>query len=79
MCRFVACGSRIKVDRQTDRQTHTHTDGQTKYSNPRCACAPRVNNSGSKRDWKESIDVYCKMMPMFTLDKKNLMSDAGIV
>ena len=20
-----------------------HTDGQTKYRNPRCACAPRVN------------------------------------
>ena len=26
--------------RQTDRQT----DGQTKYCNPRCACAPRVND-----------------------------------
>ena len=40
-CHFVACSSRIEVDRQTD--THTHTDGQTKYRNPRCACAPRVN------------------------------------
>ena len=34
------------TDRQTDththRQTHTHTD-RPNYSNPRCACAPRVN------------------------------------
>ena len=43
-CRFVACSSRIKVDRQTDR----HTDGQTtKYRNPRCAFAPGVNNDES--------------------------------
>ena len=26
----------------TDRHTHTHTD-RPNYSNPRCACAPRVN------------------------------------
>ena len=31
----VACSAGIVVDRQTDTQT--------KYSNPRCACAPRVN------------------------------------
>ena len=37
-CRFVACSSRIKVS-QTDR----HTDEQTKYRNPRCASASRVN------------------------------------
>jgi len=30
---------------ETDTQTDTHTDTQTKYSNPRCACAPRVNDS----------------------------------
>ena len=24
--------------------TDGHTDTQTKYCNPRCACAPRVNN-----------------------------------
>ena len=30
-----------KTDRQTDRQTDT----QDNYRNPRCACAPRVNNS----------------------------------
>ena len=28
----------------TQTQTHRHTDTQTKYCNPRCACAPRVNN-----------------------------------
>ena len=35
--RFVAYTARIV--------THTHTDRQTKYSNPRCACAPRVNDN----------------------------------
>ena len=33
-CGFVACSSRVKVE---------HTDRQTKYHNPRCACALRVN------------------------------------
>ena len=27
----------------TDRKTHTHTHTQSKYCNPHCACAPRVN------------------------------------
>ena len=26
----------------TDRQTHRHTHTQNDYSNPGCACAPRV-------------------------------------
>ena len=30
------------TDRQTDRQTERQND----YYNPRCACAPRVNNIG---------------------------------
>ena len=38
--RLVACSVRIVIDRQTNRQTDT----QTNYCNPRCACAPRVNN-----------------------------------
>ena len=46
--RLVACSARIVVDRQTDRQTdkqtNRQTDTQTKYCNPRCACAPRVND-----------------------------------
>ena len=37
--RLVACSPRIVVDKQTDRQTDTQND----YCNPRCACAPRVN------------------------------------
>ena len=37
MGRFVACSARISVD------TQTQTDRQNDYSNPRCACAPRVN------------------------------------
>ena len=27
---------------ETDRHTHTQTDTQNDYRNPRCACAPRV-------------------------------------
>ena len=38
--RLVACSARIVVDRQTNRQTDTRTN----YCNPRCACAPRVND-----------------------------------
>ena len=37
---LVACSARIVVDRQINR----HTDTQYNYFNPRCACAPRVNN-----------------------------------
>ena len=52
MSRLGPCRERISGDRHTDTQTHrhthrhtdTHTDTQTKYSNPRCACAPRVND-----------------------------------
>ena len=33
---FVARGGRKRGNRRTD--------GQTKYRNPRCACAPRVKN-----------------------------------
>ena len=29
----------------SNRHTDTHTNTQTKYCNPRCACAPRVNKS----------------------------------
>ena len=28
-----------------DTQTHTHTHTQNDYRNPRCACAPRVNDT----------------------------------
>ena len=34
--RLVACSARTRADRQTDRQND--------YFNPRCACAPRVND-----------------------------------
>ena len=33
----------VVTDRWMDRQTDGQTDLQTKYCNPRCACAPRVN------------------------------------
>ena len=35
MSQFGACSARINGD--------THTDTQNDYRNPRCACAPRVN------------------------------------
>ena len=39
---LIASTARIAcADRQTDRHTHT----QDNYCNPRCACAPRVNNA----------------------------------
>ena len=34
---------RLRKEIKSDTHTHTHTDRPTKYSNPRCACAPRVN------------------------------------
>ena len=37
--RLVACSARTRADRQTDRQND--------YRNPRCACAPRVNDQRS--------------------------------
>ena len=40
--RPVPCTARL-ASRRTNRQT----DRQTKYRNPRCACAPRVNNHTS--------------------------------
>ena len=45
MSQFGACSARISGDRQT--HTHTQTDTQNDYCNPRCACAPRVNNGFS--------------------------------
>ena len=36
MSQFGACSARISGDR--------HTDTQNDYRNPRCACAPRVND-----------------------------------
>ena len=46
---LIACSARIVVNKQTDRQTDT----QTKYCNPRCAYAPRVNDEvqNPRRNW----------------------------
>ena len=35
------------MSRHTHIHTYIHTYTQDNYSNPRCACAPRVNNNGS--------------------------------
>ena len=53
--RLVACSARTRTDRQTDRQND--------YCNPRCACAPRVNNhttndeSSSKASGSECVSI----------------------
>ena len=35
----------METHTQTHTQTHRHTDTQNDYRNPRCACAPRVNEA----------------------------------
>ena len=40
----IVCGTNNRVKSEMLSNRHTHTDTQTKYRNPRCACAPRVNN-----------------------------------
>ena len=35
----------IRANRHPHTHTHTHPHTQPKYCNPRCACAPRVNNT----------------------------------
>ena len=51
MSRFGTCSARISGDRQTDTHTHTQTHRTTIYRNPRCACAPRVNNYTDHGSW----------------------------
>ena len=48
--RLVARSGRKHGNRQTDRRT----DLQTKYCNPRCACAPRVNEVKGTRETEEA-------------------------
>ena len=47
--RLVACSARTRTDRRTDKQT--------KYCNPRCACAPRVNHHdyGKISSWSKNF------------------------
>ena len=49
--RLVACSARIVVDR------HTHIDTQNDYRNPRCACAPRVNESTKSSMYSNSMQM----------------------
>ena len=44
----------VVTDRQTDRQTDRLTDIRDKYRNPRCACAPRVNEQPTRLDYGKS-------------------------
>ena len=45
----IVCGTNNHVQSEmlSNRHTDTQTDTQTKYCNPRCACAPRVNQQDS--------------------------------
>ena len=42
----------------SDTHTHTHTDRQTKYCNPRCTCAPRVNEDRSTFTFFKRLRFY---------------------
>ena len=48
--RLIACSARLVVDRYT----------QTKYRNPHCACAPRVNKTGVQKDLNGLLISKCK-------------------
>ena len=50
---------REQTDTQTDTHTHTHTHTHTQddYSNPHCACMPRVNNRSSTV-LRHAVGVY---------------------
>ena len=56
----VACSARIETERQTDRQTDRHTNTQTKYYNPRCACACEDDDCLSSQVFRTlaSDDIY---------------------
>ena len=60
MAREVRCH---QTDRRKDGWTDGRTDTQTDYSNPRCACAPRVNNS----------NINKKSQPNYTYSMGDLM------
>ena len=45
---------------ETDRHTHTQTDTQNDYRNPRCACAPRVNKQSKQSKVKIGQQVEVK-------------------
>ena len=45
-----------QIDRWTD--THTHTNTQNEYRNPR-ACMPRVNKTNITRTEYEQIKLFC--------------------
>ena len=52
---------RLAHARHNDRMTH----GPTDYCNPRCACAPRVNDG--ERWWSCCLDHACLYMPKYAM------------
>ena len=71
LSRLIACSARISVD----RHTHTHTDTQTKYSNPRCACAPRVKNSLPVCFQGGAVDLQSQRPKTQNIGQKYRLSD----
>ena len=50
----------------THTHTHTHTHTQYDYRNPRCACAPRVNNDDRQKElslinWSMKSGTFVKL------------------
>ena len=62
----IVCGTNnlVKSEMLGDRHTDTHTDTQTKYCNPRCACAPRVNNRVTGLEMGKNLRANAGKTPM---------------
>ena len=63
---------------QNTENTHTHTNRQTKFSNP-CACAPRVNNTDYSTviniiDYSTVINIIDYSIVISTIDYSTVIS-----
>ena len=57
----IVCGTNnhVKSEMLSNTQTHRHTQTQTKYCNPRCACTPRVNELRLDNTYVHAGDISC--------------------
>ena len=67
--------SQASCNRQTDTQTHTHR--QTKYCNPRCACAPRVNYTYGSHIHTEANVWHQEILAVFVFSIEKQVMVAG--
>ena len=66
----------MKTEMLSNRYTHTHTDTQTKYRNPHCAFAPRVNEerlSGTNLSSKSNLPKFQLDVPVVIRAKSMMM------